>query len=251
MRTFDFSVAVGAVFRIQAEGQYLRYYLGSAGGASTALTVKGQQTGAELRILPGQSVRLPQTEQLWILVNNISTAAISGLMLIGDGAFSDDRISGEVSVIDTSKAVTLAGLAYATFVSVAAGVGQWSHAELRNAAGSGRRVILDELRVSPNPAGYVVLGASAVQLASGGPGGTSLRIGNPVSTCGGRSEVTATDRIAIGEQLIVEPGDPARFSVVTLKRPIVLAPGQGMCVRPVAFNIALYVQFFWTEEADA
>lgn len=103
-RSYDFSLAaaLGAARVIQATGT--RCKLIAASGPVQVRT----DGGAVYDLLPGQGFNMPQGEAFReIFLSNGQATVNDGTLFVGDETFIDDRITGDVNVIDNSAAKTL------------------------------------------------------------------------------------------------------------------------------------------------
>lgn len=112
MQLHDFRIQPGTDTLIYAFGDYFRYHKGDAGGADTLLTIvcEDDQYSGSFDLYPGQAVRIKDVGSRWRLTNK-GTVTVSGKALIGHGELIDNRIQGDVSVVDVSANRALAGSA--------------------------------------------------------------------------------------------------------------------------------------------
>lgn len=160
MQTYDFSIAANGSRQIDAEGNYFRYSAGNAGGSDPGLTLRGIKSGLTITLYPGQAFRLApgQVEASWIVSNAAQQAAITGSVVVGKGEITDNRISGQVEVIDGGKARTLAArVGVVAGQVVAQGAGLFSAMGVWNPAGSGKNIIVKRTYVSSSVAQSVYL----------------------------------------------------------------------------------------------
>ncbi len=110
MQLHDFRIAPGGDVLIYAFGDYFRYHKGDAGGADTLLTIvcEDDQYSGSFDLYPGQAVRIKDVGSRWRLTNK-GTVTVSGKALIGHGELIDNRIQGDVNVVDVSANRALAG----------------------------------------------------------------------------------------------------------------------------------------------
>lgn len=147
-QNYDFTVKIGGAAWVQAPGRFVYYLKGDAGGFGVAIRVKHVASGLFLTMLPGQAFELPESALVgdsWQIENYDKQATISGILVIGLGNFKDNRISGEVSVIDGGKRLSLGGVT--GFASVPFGytpnVGWYSNMIINN--GSQKNFVLNQL----------------------------------------------------------------------------------------------------------
>ncbi len=115
----------------------------------------------------GQGERLRFTR---LTIQDVSGAANTVEVIIADESFVDDRISGEVSVIDGGKSRTLARVAYIGAVNCPAVAAQYAHAQLFNWSGNPNRVILESFWIcSTNTVNVSMYSASSNLSTPGSP----------------------------------------------------------------------------------
>jgi hypothetical protein len=244
---FPISIAADASTRRDAAGSFLRYVSGDAGGADQRILVKPQGgAGGAVILYPGQTVRLPASVSSWQIENYANAATITGTVAIGDGAIEDDRITGEVSVIDGGRSRTLSGAAFSVGVVAAGSVGNYAHAQILNPSGSGKVITLTQIRFSLSGAGAIsgLRYDTALATLYGSP--PSKRIGGAASAAECRSEANAS---TLGTGLVmVAAYAPASQEAppLVLTEPIVLDAGKGFLVRAnvTATNLAATFQGF-------
>lgn len=170
MQTFDITVPVGGAFEINVPGRYVYFLNGSAGGADTTITVRSGNGGDTFLLKPGQAVRLGNAEiTRWIIGNKLGQATIVGTLLIGDGEFSDNRISGSVEVIDGGRNRTKADTAFIGWFALTALAANYSHVSINNPVGSGKNIVLEQIILaSASNTGYELrLGAGEIGTLQG------------------------------------------------------------------------------------
>lgn len=103
MQFYDINIAPSDAREIQVQGDYVYYLSGSAGGADSTITLRDVSGSDTVLLKPGQAYRLGTGGRnvRWIVGNYAGTGTIVGLLLMGEGEFSDNRISGSVEVNGT------------------------------------------------------------------------------------------------------------------------------------------------------
>lgn len=171
MRDYRFDFANGTtdlVETMSVRTGYVRYYeCLSGGGVDQRIRVESMGGGWQCVLRPGQGFRLPAEETGGIVVTNLSGAAMAGTLKLGprDWSFEDQRLVGEVSVIDGGRFRTLSGSVFGWRLSQAASVGNNNVAQIWNPAGSGLRVLVKSYSVQ---GGAMVCGFNNVSLGSAG-----------------------------------------------------------------------------------
>lgn len=142
-RIYDFTLIAGGMQRLPVVGDFFKVI------SATGVINVNVDTGATLDLMPGQGLRELNFNTLTI--TDKSGAANSGKILVGFSGMIDDRVSGEVSVIDGGKSRVLsnasgmASIAYGTASNP--GVGQYQAGALWNPAGSGKRIVVSQIIV--------------------------------------------------------------------------------------------------------
>jgi hypothetical protein len=237
MRDYRFDFANGTtdlveIFAVRCG--YVRYYeLLSGGGVDQRIRVESMGGGWAVVLRPGQGFRLPAEETAGIVITNISGTAMAGTLKLGprDWQFEDQRLIGEVSVIDGGLTRTRSNQAFMGVSSITtstaanmAGVQLWN-----NAAIGGRLLVVSQIIMHSSFAGTV---------------GYTLRIeGSPMSNpVASQSKMITQAASAIAQIRTVESGSwgaspigviaapQGNHAVFRASEPIVLAPQTGLLV---------------------
>lgn len=232
MQVFDINIPVNGSRTIDVVSRYIYFLSGSAGGADTQIAFRPESGGETVYLRPGQAYKLNQTEQAqkrWYMFSVKNEATITGQILMGEGEFFDNRISGSVEVIDGGKARTLAGTACMAYGYVGSVAAQYSHVQLLNPAGSGKNFFVGQ--VGFYSGGTVAAGVALGQYNIALP--TLVRTGVKKLLSAGVSiaELRSTNNAA---QLIT--GGPMAAMDKMLKslkfiEPIVVPPGYGLVMQ--------------------
>lgn len=253
MQYFDITVPVNKPFTVSAQGSFLYYLAGSAGGADSTIKVRcGYGTGAIL-LKPGQSIRLPKPEaksDAWIIENYGGAATIVGSVLVGEGDFSDNRISGAVEVIDGGKNRTTAGSAFMGYGVKAGTAGQFIRVQLWNPPGSNIRLNVESVLCGAGAGATFAYGQfSGAALGTLIQQGVSKKSGGAPSVAQINVDSTAVSAVWPGTLFAVSI--PANSSVSQkLVEPVVLSPGSGLVMWATTGNVDLGASFEWFEEAN-
>lgn len=235
-RVYDFTLNANGAFVILAEGSF--YRLMSATGAVEVRRNNGSIVGP---LLPGQGER---AEFISLTITDKSGAANAGTILIADDSFIDERISGEVSVIDGSVSRALAGRTFLGAAISNAVAGQFSHVQLWNPPASGVRAIVQRVIASGfagvavfvrmNTAALTALANNAPnKVLSGAVSVCQLRTENNVASLGGTNYVQ--EWRAGNTSLELKPGEP-----------FIVDPGYGLLVINGNVNVTITGGFdFW------
>lgn len=167
---------------------------------------------------------------------------------IAGGGVGSDRVIGEVSVIDGAKARTMAGVAFAGYVSKAAVVDQYSYAQIWNPSASGKRVVVEAMETGSAVATLIYFAASTSAVVDYVSSATCKLIGSADSNAEFRSGASATD-LTIGERLFAKVGPAGTSMYIKPKEPIVLEPGRGLVARAGGLNQDVFAHFEFFEES--
>lgn len=211
-KIYPFSIPAGGSFPLLVIGDYAKILTSSG-----PLTLQGDTFGSIGPILAGQGVQDSHFRRL--VLEDESGATNNGTILIADNAFIDDRITGEVSVIDGGKSRTLSGQVYGWRLNTPGVAANYNWGQIWNPAGSTRRMIVKSY--SANVAAVAGInnidittpsGTIGSKLSGGAASGMLSRGVNSVSATPGG--IVLTNQIIAG-QYIVEP------------EPLVINPGFG------------------------
>jgi hypothetical protein len=145
------------------------------------------------------------------------------------GRTIDNRVTGDVSIIDGGKARTLAGQAYIGVGGIQAAGGQFPHVQFKNPAASGMRSILKSIMPGLSGAAQAQLwfhdadlavagGAVRSKLAGGADGVTLIKTESNAAPLG----TTQFGTVYLGAAVSLP---------LPLQEPIVLQEGKGVLVR--------------------
>lgn len=102
-KAYDFSLTAGGAFVLPVSGSYFRILT-----ATGAIEVRGNF--GSVPVLQGQGLKDQDFSSLTLI--DKSGSANIGTIYVSDGSFVDDRITGEVSVIDGGKSRSISGAAF-------------------------------------------------------------------------------------------------------------------------------------------
>ncbi len=102
MQTYDFNT--GNQGGIAAAGTLIAYVSGSAAGNDEGIIVRPERGGSAVELMPGQQFTFPERFQQLRIAPRKSAATVAGKLLIGEGAFTDNRAQGEVAITDAVRA---------------------------------------------------------------------------------------------------------------------------------------------------
>ena len=237
---YDFALGAGQSVAIEAVGEYVKV-LSCTGPVRIEL-----DTGPRLDALAGQGVRKEPFTR--VQVTDKSGAANTGKILIAYGEMIDDRITGEVSVIDGGKARTYAGQAFSWANGQLAQAAAYSACQIYNPPGSGKNLVVKAYAMASSAAGVAsahVRSSSLANLQSAIPA-TKLATGTlPVA----QSRTEALAAPSASQRYI----DYAFFQAAgtfrtTLQEPVVVPPGYGFTIESGTQNVQMNAVFEWIEE---
>jgi hypothetical protein len=239
-RIYDFSMPAGGSFVLPVEGCYVRI-MGSTGAVE--LVTETYRIGP---IAAGQGQANTVFKRL--VINDKSGAPNIGTLLIGGENFVDQRITGDVSVIDGGKNKSIAGLTFFVGMNQTPVVAQVSQCQLWNPVGSGKNVIVSSYGFTSDLAATIFVRTSTtpLPLLQGNP--PSKKMGGAL----GISEARSLSAGSLGATVTTFYPSPNLTAGSTynqpLKEPIVIPPGFGIfCYSSVA-NSTLFFNLELTEE---
>lgn len=251
MQYFDILIAPNETRKINVKGSYVYFLSGSAGGGDSSITLR-KESGSDTVILrPGQSFRNDKDDDLnskWLVGNYSGQSTINGILLIGDGDFNDNRISGSVEVIDGAKSRTIGLSAFIGLAGSAPVIGEYSKTQLWNPVGSGKRLIIEFISGTGSVSGKIDLHGSIQQMAA------SNGLINPKSKLIGSIDSIAELRTLNSIDCYVGTGRLTGFYFAengkvdfNFKEPIILNPGTGL-VAASEIGKELFVNIEYFEE---
>lgn len=250
MQFYDIKIAPNGVRQIDVQGDYVYFLEGSAGGADVTIRLRNQ-TGADAILLrPGQAYKTGVGGYTkWIIENDKGEGTIVGKLLMGEGAFYDNRISGSVEVIDGGKARTMSGAACIGLFGAPQGAGQYSSTQLWNPPGSGKLLVLEQvICVSGVSTGFVHAKTNA-PLSGAGAQLVKKNFADPTSPTGiARVQASAAPPTNLGGVILIN--SPVNVSSIFRPiEPIVIPPGYGYCIYGQNLNADLTTSYEWYEES--
>lgn len=238
---YDFNLVANAGMSIDVKGRFFKYKNGA--GLIRVRTSKG----GFVDLLPGQGVW--NTDFTSLTISDRSGLPNAGVILAGDFDFHDDRITGDVSVIDNAKARTIANTAFALTIYTGPVAGQRPTTQLWNPAGSGKKVTISRAYVSSNTAGVLRIGTADSII-----GAVIPDIAAPKLTGGnvGSSQASSANMA----------GNPTNYKFLSwtyvtanetftfdCTEPVILMPGYGFYVQNPTAGTDVTMTLQYTEEA--
>jgi hypothetical protein len=155
---YDFTLKGGGAQILEVSGSYFKY----KGGTGPIRVTPSN--GGPVDLMPGQGMSGLKFDRL--TVKDISGNANIGYLLAGDGAWSDDRITGNVEVIDGERTRTLAGTMFAGSPYCGAVPSTYSNLQLWNPVDSGKNLIIGAMDFGTITTGAINVLASNLALAN-------------------------------------------------------------------------------------
>lgn len=238
-KIYDFTIPANGSFTLLVEGSYYRI-LSSSG----ALEVKRDGGSGVGPIYAGQGERDQEFKRITLVDK---TGAInSGYIIISDGTFVDDRITGEVSVVDGNKARTLSDSVFMGRVAAAGVAAQTTHCQLWNPAGSGKNIVVQQFSGSTGALDSILFCFTTTQLLNTYGTGKSKKNGVTASTGILKYENLAaplpTDFLQLSTAANVTT-QPYKFT-----EPLIITPGNGVVAKNGSVNVSLSLSIEWSED---
>jgi hypothetical protein len=161
--------------------------------------------------------------------------------------FVDQRISGEVSIIDGGKSRTLAGIAFMGDMSQLAGAAQISTVQLFNPVANLKNLIIKSFHVLSTVIGSSLYGLNATALTTIDISGRaqSKKTGSIAITAELRSQLMA---VQLSPFLGVTTYGANSDTLIRLDEPLIVTPGYGFFVQTIQANNTAEAVFEWIEE---
>jgi hypothetical protein len=244
-KIYPFTIPANGAFPLLASGDFFKVL-----SASGTFEVIGDQFGQLGALQPGQGLR--DTEFNRLTFRDTSGAANNLRVLVADGAFIDDRITGEVSVLDGGKARTLSNSAFLLVSNLGPSVGMDCIAGLWNPANSGSNLIIEQVTATVSVDSTVYFGGHRTKLFTG-VGGVGSKyfpfVGQGASKA--QSDYGNLNAPAI-DCVWLAPSIKASVPFIwSLREPIVIGPGVGFYIDARTQNCGLNAGIEFTEELIA
>lgn len=239
-KIYPFSIPAGGSFPLLVIGDYCKILTSSG-----ALTLTGDTFGTIGPILAGQGVENSPFQRL--VLTDQTGAVNNGTILIADNKFIDDRITGEVSVIDGEKVRTLSNGMFSGTSVTGIVAGQYPMAQLWNPVGTGKNIILLSMEVGAVSANLIGIGFVTAAFANDVTAGSA---GNKKAGAAiGVAQVRIQNSVTPNTTQIKSVYVPSNQTIAwPIKGAIVLPPGYGIFAQNnIATNVA--ANFEWFEEA--
>lgn len=238
---YDFTLQGGGAQVIEARGSYFKY----KGGTGPIRVTPS--SGGPVDLMPGQGMSGLSFDRLTI--KDISGSNNIGYLLAGDGAWSDDRITGSVEVIDGERTRTLAGLMFAGSPYGGGTASTYANLQLWNPVASGKNLIVGALDFGTTTTGALNVCASNIMLSTAfGVPVANKRLGAAVGVGQLRTESRAaieTFPFGMLRNESTVANTPQKWSI---RGAIVVPPGWGLNISCPNMNQVATANFEWFEE---
>lgn len=236
-RIYDFTLGAGGMLRLPVVGDFFKVI------SATGQINVNADTGATLDLMPGQGLREFNFNTLTITDN--SGAANAGKILVGFSQMIDDRVTGEVSVVDGAAARVFSGRSFSSYCARSAGAGNMPMIQLFNPAASGVDLVVSgvALSIAAGADGWVQLRESVQNFGAAAGRVASKKLGGAASVASltaqeAPSVVASTELFEIYMGLM-------RGEYVRMNEPFVLEPGRGIvAVSTVANTLCAAFDFY-------
>ncbi len=235
-KIYRFTVPANGMYPLLVQGSFFKIL------SSTApVLVRTDKVGTIGELLPGQGME--RAEFSLLQFTDTSGFANEVRVLVAGDLFIDDRISGEVSVIDGGKARTVSGAVFGGRVSVAAAASEYAQIQFWNPPGSGRRVIVGSFNIICS-AGSAIVGIGAVAMAAAN---VPLLVQSKLA--GGAAGVTEQRYVASAAYPVMSYLNQAASGVqIKDPEPYIILPGYGFNVIATNLNVVLSASAHLIEE---
>lgn len=233
-KVYPLTIPANGAFPLQCWGTFFKV-LSASGSFEVAGDTFGQlgviQAGQGLRIESDAPGKAAVPFQRLTFRDRSGAANTLQVLVAGDG-FIDDRVTGEVSVIDGAKARTMGGIAYSGLAYAGAVAGQYSFAQLFNHAANNVQLVVSQIFVASSVANW----SAKMTLSAGSVGVT---VGAPAAKRAGGADafnvfLQAHNQVGVAlageKQLGLFYGPATVTQCYKLTDPVVIPPGYALNV---------------------
>lgn len=243
-KIYAFSLAANASQTILAEGSFYRIQ------SSTSTVEVTRNTGSSLDLLAGQGEKDAEFNRLTI--RDRSGAANTGLILIADNNFVDDRVIGVSDAAEINRGKSIGGSAFVATTKCAAVAAQYSRTQLNTQSSLKKSAIVSMIRIQCPTATTIQIGRESPAFGTNPATCFNKNLASAITaTTGVYNQANTTSFIAaVLYELQIEANKPYIFEPSS---PFVLVPS---CIHPLTvfnttLNMDLMVTYEWTEEVTA
>lgn len=245
LQYYDFTLVSGQVRSFDVFGDYVYYLEGSAGGEDLTIELKPGMGGDTILLKPGQGYRLEAGQQVggWSMKGRVGAGQVVGVLQMGTGNFTDNRVTGEVSVVDAGRSRSVNKTSYVLSNRAPAVAAQNSWLQLRPGGTATKMLIVWRLWVTSSVAGIVQLRRNDTALAGtdgGGKTNKKFEIGIVQPT----TQFKYGSNAVMGGDLMMEfTLEANKTFLIEFKDPVILLPGAGLVINgPVNAELAANVE---------
>ncbi len=235
---YDFNLGAGQSQIVDVQGKFFKYKTGTG---AISVTTSG---GEVVYLLPGQYVSDIRFTRLQI--KNLTSLQNSGVIIATNLNFGDDRIAGDVNVIDNAKTRAASGVDFMRFRSAPAVPGALNIAQLFNPVGSGKSIAVNSIALQSDTTNAVRMFASQTDMNSSTSYGASKTLGLAQSTMkmkGASDAVLPSTLFGTAQQIGIFSLTANQYLLVPIKDPIVIPPGWGLAFQNELVNTSLSTAF--------
>lgn len=239
-RNYDLTIPGNGTRQLEAVGSYVKIL--SATGQVRIIA----DTGPQLDALPGQGLRNVPFNRLQF--QDLTGSGNNILVLVGSSEMVDDRITGEVTVIDSGRARSLANQAFMSAITQAGAGAVATFAQVWNSSTT-KNVLVKQMTVSCNVAGPVDLYNYTATLTTLGTSPRGKKLATNSVTTQSRSQQFAGVPAAAGNvygRYFLAANTPLQ---IVFSEPFVLPPSTGLGFSNPAVSVDLSMITEFTEEA--
>jgi hypothetical protein len=233
---FDFTLGANQSQQVDVRGKFFKCT--SATGKVRVRT----NTGESIDLLPGQGVW--NVDYQWLSVQDRTGAANTGTLIAGDFDFHDDRITGDVNVLDNGKARSLSGASEFLIRTSGPVAAQYSWAQLFNSTGAAKSIAINKLTVQSDTTGPVNIYSCTTEAAAGLAYFSTRAFGlaHGVAKSYGGTDANSPPTPLSTELLLgaIQVGGGSQVDL-PMRDPIILLPGHGLGIYHRVANASLTV----------
>lgn len=243
-KIYPFTIGAYEALPLMVQGSYFKIL-----SATGMVDVTGDTFGTVEALQAGQGLRGQDFRRL--VVRDRSGGENMVRLLVSDDQFIDDRISGEVVVIEGNKGRSIAGKAFtATSLFGAAGAGNVNQTALYNPVGSGVRLVVNNIVAGTSQGGQL-----SISTGQGVPLGVSSAprkkdvSASAVNSVAVKYDAIATDAALGGTVVIALSLAAGQSMALPIQEPFIVREGGFLAVKTTAGSQDLIASVQFYEES--
>lgn len=241
---YDFATPAGGAQALEVAGTFFKYKSGAG-----PIRVRTSQ-GGFVDLVPGQGVSGLKFSSLSI--KDMSGVPNSGILLAGNFDFTDDTITGQLSIADPYVGSLQNQRDFIGSVDSQVATGNYNLTGIANVAGSGRNISVDRCSFSQSGAGGVGFNLQIGPYVSGAPITTGManKKAGAAGPVAARMVADSSSGLIVvaGMTLITKTSGQALVpQVFEFKKPIILPPGYALFSAPTVVNASVTGNFEFSE----